>query len=62
MSIPGITRPDLCSMHAATEPTELADAVRRLPSADDYPLADDAPPGGAWIVNCRHAQWAEAGR
>jgi hypothetical protein len=30
--------------------------------ADDYPLADDAPLGGAWIVTYRHAQRAEAGR
>ena len=62
MSGPGITRPDLCSIHAATEEAELADAVRRLLNADDYPLADDAPLGGARIVTCRHAQRAEAGR
>jgi hypothetical protein len=62
MSGPGITRPDLCSIHAATEQAELADAVRHLLSADDYPPADDAPPGGAWIVTRRHAQRAEAGR
>jgi hypothetical protein len=62
MSGPGIIRPDLCSIHAATEQAELADAVRRLLSAYDYPLADDAPLGGAWIVTCRHAQRTEAGR
>ena len=62
MSGPGITRPDLCSIHAATGQAEFADAVRRLLSADDYPLADDAPLGGAWIVTSRHAQRAEAGR
>jgi hypothetical protein len=62
MSSPGITRPDLRSIHAATEQAEFADAVRRLLSADHYPLPDDAPPGGAWIVTCRHAQRAEAGR
>jgi hypothetical protein len=62
MSDPGTTRPDLCSIHAATEQAEFADAVRRLLSADDYPLPDDAPLGDAWIVTCRHAQRAEAGR
>ena len=62
MSGPGITRPDLCSIHAATGQAEFADAVRRLLSADGYPLADDAPLGGAWIVTCRHAERAEAGR
>jgi hypothetical protein len=62
MSGPGITRPDLCSIHAATEPAEFPDAVRRLLSTADYPPADDDPPGGAWIVTGRHAQRAEAGR
>jgi hypothetical protein len=62
MSGPGITRPDLRSIHAATEQAEFADTVRCLHSAHDYPLADDAPPGGAWIVTCRRAQRAEAGR
>jgi len=62
MSGPGNIRPDLCSIHAATGQAKFADAVRRLPSACDYPLADDAPLGGASIVACRHAQRAEAGR
>ena len=62
MSVPGIARPDLRSIHAATEQAEFANAVSRLLSADDYPLADDDPLGGAWIVTCRHAQRAEAGR
>jgi hypothetical protein len=62
MSGPGIIRPDLCSIRTVTEQAEFADAVRRSLSAYHYPLADDTPPGGAWIVTCRHAQQAEAGR
>ena len=62
MSGPGITRPDLRSIQAATGQAEFAGAGRRLLSAYDYPLADDAPLGGAWIVTCRHAQRAEAGQ
>ena len=62
MSGPGIIRPDLCSIHAATRQAEFPGAVRRSPSADDYPRADDAPPGGARIVTCPYAQRAEAGR
>ena len=37
-------RPDLCSMRAATEQEELAEAFRGGLSADGYPLADDDPP------------------
>ena len=59
---PGIIRPDLRSIHAATGQAEFAGAGRRLLSAYDYPLADDAPLGGAWIVTCRHAQRAVAGQ
>ena len=62
MSSPGITRPDLRSIHAATGQAEFPGAVRRSLSAYHYPLADDAPPGGARIVTCRHTQRAEAGR
>ena len=38
------TRPDLCSIHAATEQDELAEAFRGGFSADGYPLAGDDPP------------------
>ena len=62
MSDPGITRPDLCSIHAATEQAEFADAVRGLLSADGYPLADDSPLGGAWLVTGHRGQRTEAGR
>jgi hypothetical protein len=41
MSGPGFTRPDLCSISAATEQTEFADAVSGLLSADGYPLDSD---------------------
>jgi hypothetical protein len=41
MSGPGFTRPDLCSIRAATEQTDSADAVSSLLSADGYPLASD---------------------
>jgi hypothetical protein len=41
MSGPGFTRPDLCSISAATEQTDSADAVSSLLSADGYPLASD---------------------
>ena len=44
MSGPGFTRPDLCSIRAAAEQEELAEAVRGGFSADGYPLADDDPP------------------
>ena len=40
----GFTRPDLCSIRAADEQEELAEAVRGGLSADGYPLADDDPP------------------
>jgi hypothetical protein len=36
MSGPGFTRPDLCSIRAATEQTDSADAVSSLLSADGY--------------------------
>jgi hypothetical protein len=38
------TRPDLCSIRAATKQEDLAEAVRGRFSADSYPLADDDPP------------------
>jgi hypothetical protein len=41
MSGPGFTRPDLCSISAATEQTDSADAVGSLLSADRYPPAGD---------------------
>ena len=41
MSGPGFTRPDLCSISAATEQTEFTDAVSGLLSADSYPLGSD---------------------
>jgi hypothetical protein len=62
MSGPGITRPDLRSIRVAAQLAESADALRRLLSADGYPLADDAPLGGACFVTCRRARRAEAGR
>ncbi len=62
MSGPGITRPDLCSIHAATKQAESDDAVSRLLSADDYPLADDSPLGGVCLVTSRHGQRTGAGR
>ncbi len=44
MSGPGFARPDLCSIHAAAEQEELAEAVRGGFSADGYPPGDDDPP------------------
>ena len=44
MSGPGFARPDLCSIRAAAEQEELAEAVRGGFSADGYPLGDDDPP------------------
>ena len=44
MPDPGFTRPDLCSIRAAAEQEELAEAVRGGFSADGYPLGDDDPP------------------
>ena len=44
MPHPGFTRPDLCSIRAATEQAELAAAVRGVLGADGRPLADDDPP------------------
>jgi hypothetical protein len=53
MSGPGFTRPDLCSISAATEQTEFADAVSGLLSSDSYPLASDCPLGPV-AVNVAH--------
>jgi Protein of unknown function (DUF2637) len=44
MSYPGFARSDLCSIRAAGEQEELAEAVRSGFSADGYPLSDDDPP------------------
>ena len=44
MSGPGFAPPDLCSIRAADEQDELAEAVRGGFSADGYPLGDDDPP------------------
>ncbi len=44
MPHPGFTRPDLCSIRAATEQAELAEAVCGVLGADGRPLADDDPP------------------
>ena len=44
MSGPGFAPPDLCSIRAAAEQEELAEAVRGGFSADGYPLGDDDPP------------------
>ena len=44
MSGPGFARPDLCSIRAADEQEELAEAVRGGFSADGYPRGDDDPP------------------
>ena len=44
MSYPGFARPDLCSIRAADEQDELAEAVRGGFSAAGYPLGDDDPP------------------
>jgi hypothetical protein len=44
MSSPRFARPDLCSIHAATEQEEPAEAVRGGFSADGSPLGDDDPP------------------
>ena len=41
---PGFARPDLCSIRAAAEQEELAEAVRGGFSADGYPPGDDDPP------------------
>jgi hypothetical protein len=43
MPDPGLTRPDLCSIHAAAEQEELAEAVRGGFSADGCPLGGDVP-------------------
>jgi hypothetical protein len=45
MSGPGFTRPDLCSISAATKQIEFADAVSGLLRADSYPLVSDYPLG-----------------
>jgi len=44
MPDPGFTRPDLCSIRAANEQDEFAEAVRGGFSADGHPRADDDPP------------------
>jgi hypothetical protein len=44
MSDPGFTRSDLCSIRAAAEQDELAEAVRSGFSADRFPTGDDDPP------------------
>ena len=44
MSGPGFAPPDLCSIRAAAEQEELAEAVRGGLSADGYPRGDDDPP------------------
>ena len=44
MSGPGFAPPDLCSIRAADEQEELAEAVRGGFSADGYPPDDDDPP------------------
>ena len=44
MSDLSFARPDLCSVRAADEQEELAEAVRGGFSADSYPLGDDDPP------------------
>jgi hypothetical protein len=44
MPDPGLTRPDLCSIRAATEQAEPAGAVRGVPGADGRPPAGDDPP------------------
>jgi hypothetical protein len=62
MPDPGFIRPDLCSIHAATEQPVFLDAVRRLLSAGSYPLGDDGPLGGACLVTSHRGQLAEAGR
>ena len=41
---PGFAPPDLCSIRAAADPEELAEAVRSGFSADGYPLSDDDTP------------------
>jgi hypothetical protein len=41
---PGFTRPDLCSIRAATEQTEHSEAARDRPTADGHAPADDDPP------------------
>ena len=41
---PGFAPPDLCSIRAAAEQEELAEAVRGRFSAEGYPLAGDDPP------------------
>jgi Protein of unknown function (DUF2637) len=42
---PGFTRPELCSIRAATEQAELAEAVPGMHKADGRPPAGDDPPG-----------------
>jgi hypothetical protein len=44
MSGPGFARPDLCSIRAAAEQEELAEAFRGGFSADGYPPGGDDPP------------------
>ncbi len=44
MSGPGFARPDLCSIRAAAEQEERAEAAHRGFSADGYPPGDDDPP------------------
>jgi hypothetical protein len=53
MSGPGFTPPDLCSISAATEQTEFADAVSGLLSSDSYPMASDYPLGSL-VPNVAH--------
>ncbi len=44
MPHPGFTRPDLCSIRAAAEQAEPAEAVRGVLGADGHPSAGDDPP------------------
>jgi hypothetical protein len=62
MSGPGFTWPNLCSIRAAVGLAKPARAVRGLYNADGFPLADDAPFGGACLVASRRGRRTEAGR
>ena len=41
---PGLSRPDICSIRAAAEQAEFAEAARGVPGADGYPPTDNDLP------------------
>jgi hypothetical protein len=60
VSGPGFTPPDLCSIRAAAEQDELAEAVRSGFSATGDPLGGDDPPASLTSGIDRAIRWSTA--